>query len=113
MQARYWQWLALGGYLGTFALLVLWYAWLSPSTHFPISLVLIALCTPLLFPLRGMLHGRPYTYGWSLFLALGYFTHGVVEAFSTPADRWFGLLEVVLTIAWFVGGILFIRAGKR
>ncbi len=113
MTSRLWLGLTLAGYFGTFALLVVWYGWLAPSPIFRPALVLLVLCTPLLFPLRGLLHGRTYTVGWSLFLALGYFIHGVVEAYSTPTDRLYGLLEVGLTVLWFVSGIVYVRQVAR
>ncbi|HEY9150143.1 MAG: DUF2069 domain-containing protein [Gammaproteobacteria bacterium] len=113
MKSTPWLVLTLGGYFGTFLLLVAWYGWLSPSLHLPAAFVLILLCTPLLFPLRGLLHGRPYTVGWSLFLALFYFTHGAVEAYSTPEDRLYGLLEVLFSFLWFCGGILYVRSHAR
>ncbi|WJW76067.1 DUF2069 domain-containing protein [Thiohalobacter sp. IOR34] len=99
----------LSGELGILALLVLWYGWLSPSPRLPAAFVLLLLGGPLLLPLRGLLHGRRYTVKWSLFLALGYFTHGVLEAYSTPADRWLALLEIGLSLLWFVGGIRYVR----
>ncbi|MGB5472591.1 MAG: DUF2069 domain-containing protein [Gammaproteobacteria bacterium] len=105
--------LTLTGYFGTFALLLAWYVWLAPSTHFPVALVLLVLVTPLLFPLRGLLHARRYTIAWSCFLALLYFTHGVIEAWHSASTRPLGLLEIVLTTAWFVGGISYIKTGKR
>lgn len=100
------------GYFGTFTLLVAWYTWLAPSPHFPVSFVLLLLVTPLLFPLRGILHARRYTIAWSCFLALLYFTHGVVEAYTSPESRPWGLLEILLTLLWFIGGMAYIRAGK-
>jgi len=105
--------LTLTGYLGTFALLMAWYTWLAPSPHFPVALVLLLLVSPLLFPLRGLLHARRYTVAWSCFLALFYFTHGVIEAWHSAITRHLGLLEVVLTLAWFSGGIVYIKAGRR
>ena len=63
--------LALCGYFGLLLLLPLWYGWLSPS-QLPLGLVLGFLLVPLLFPLRGLLQGRPYTYAWATFLALFY-----------------------------------------
>ena len=48
---RGWYALTLLGYLGTFALLLAWYTVLAPSEHFPVSLVLLVLVGPLLFPL--------------------------------------------------------------
>jgi len=105
--------LALFGYLGTLALLTAWYSWLAPPQHLPVALVLLVLVTPLLFPLRGMLHGRRYTFSWSCFLALLYFTHGVMEAYSSDIARPLGLLEVLLTSCWFLAAMTYVRPGKQ
>ena len=105
--------LALGGYLGTLALLTAWYAWLAPPVHFPTALALLLLLTPLLLPLRGMLHGRPYTFQWSCFVALFYFMHGVMEAYASETARHLGLLEILFTSTWFVAAIMYIRSSKR
>ena len=104
--------LTLFGYFGTLVLLTAWYSWLAPATHFPAALVLLVLVVPLLFPLRGLLHGRKYTFAWSCFLALLYFTHGVMEAYSAAATRHLGLLEVVFTSLWFVAAMVYIRTDK-
>lgn len=109
MSARTWQWLALAGYFGTFILIVAWYGWLSPPVRLPAYLALLALGTPLLFPLRGLLHGRPYTYAWSLFLALGYATHAAIELYSTPSDRGLALLELLLVLLWYSGATGYVR----
>ncbi len=104
--------LVLTGHLGTLALLLAWYAWLAPSPYFPVALVLLVLVAPLLLPLWGILHARRYTIAWSCFLALLYFTHGVVEAWSSPLTRPLGLLEVLTSLLWFLGGIGYIKASK-
>jgi uncharacterized membrane protein len=105
--------LALGGYLGTLALLTAWYAWLAPSIHFPIAYALLFLLTPLLFALRGMLHGRLYTFQWSCFLALFYFIHGVGEAYASDTARHLGLLEILFTSTWFLAAMAYIRRSKQ
>ena len=104
--------LALGGYLGTLVLLTAWYGWLAPPVHVPVALALMVLLTPLLLPLRGMLHGRRYTFQWSCFLALLYFMHGVGEAYASQTARHLGLLEILFTSTWFVAAILYIRRGQ-
>jgi uncharacterized membrane protein len=104
--------LILAGYFGTLALLVVWYAWAAPARLFPVALVLLVLVLPLFAPLRGLLHGRRYTIAWSGFLALGYFSHGVVEAYSSPVTRPLGQLEIVFTSLWFIAALAYIRLGK-
>lgn len=109
MTATHWKALALTGYFGTFILIIAWYGWLSPPTRLPAIYALLALGTPLLLPLRGLLHGRPYTYAWSLFLALGYATHALIEAYSTPTDRRLALMELALVLLWFVAAVVYVR----
>jgi uncharacterized membrane protein len=111
MSTTVWKNLALTGYFGTFILIVVWYGWLSPPTRLPAIYALLALGTPLLLPLRGLLHGRPYTYAWSLFLALGYATHALIEVYSTPDDRVLATIELILVLMWFVGAIRYVRQG--
>jgi uncharacterized membrane protein len=97
------------GFLGTIALLLAWYGWLAPSPHFPRSMVLALLLLPLMLPLRGLLHGRRYTFAWSCFLALLYFVHGVMEAYTSSLTLHLGLLEVCLTSLWFVAAMSYVR----
>jgi uncharacterized membrane protein len=104
--------IALCGYFGLLLLLPLWYAWLSPP-QLPLGFVLGLLLLPLLFPLRGLLYGRPYTYAWSSFLALFYFIHAVVELYSTPHDRYLALLELLLSVSFYVGSVMYARLGGR
>jgi uncharacterized membrane protein len=104
--------IALCGYFGLLALLPIWYAWLSPP-QLPLGMVLAILIVPLLFPLRGLLYGRPYTYAWSSFLALFYFIHAVVELYSTPQDRYLAVLELLLSLAFYVGCVIYARLGGR
>lgn len=104
--------LALGGYFGLLLLLPLWYGWLSPS-QLSLWLVLGILMLPLLFPLRGLLQGRPYTYAWTSFLSLIYFIHASVELYSSPEDRYLALLELLLSLALYLGCISYAKLGGR
>ncbi len=104
--------LLLGGYFGIMLLLPLWYGWLAPSQLISPQLALLLLGLPLFAPLRGLLHGRRYTVGWSLFLSLLYLTHGCMEAWSNPAARWLALSEVALALCWLAGGIGYIRGTR-
>ncbi len=104
--------LAQAGHLATFGLLLAWYGLLSPSERLPTAFVLLVLVGPLLLPLRGLLHGRRYTVAWSLFLALGYFSHAVVELYSTPEDRLLAGGELLAVLFWFLGGIAYLRASR-
>lgn len=100
---------ALGGYFGLLALLLLWNTWLAPSHYFPVALTLLVLVVPLLFPLRGLLHGRISTHIWAGLLALLYFVHGVGEAVSNPKAWGLGVLEITFSVILFAGALLYAR----
>ena len=108
---QFWRVVALSGYFGLFGLLLLWFAWLEPPERFPIALALILWVGPLLFPVRGLLHGRLYTHAWTSFLALFYFAFGVFHAAGPMARPWLAWLEIVFSVLLFGGTILYVRAG--
>jgi uncharacterized membrane protein len=64
---------------------------------------------PLLPPLAGLLGGRPYTYAWTAFISMIYFTHGVVEAWADSKVRWLALCEVLLSVLLYLGGVMYAR----
>ena len=103
------RWGALISHQGLLFLLLAWHAWLVPSRYFPVSMVLLLLLTPLLLPLRGLLRGRPYTYAWTTFPALFYFTYNIGLSFGPPADRPYAVAGVVLSGMLFTFAALYAR----
>lgn len=110
---RFWRTVALSGYFGLFGLLLLWFAWLEPPSRLPVAWALLLWVGPLLFPVRGLLHGRPYTHAWASFLALFYFAFGVFCAAGPMARPWLAWLEIGLSVLWFLGAILYVRTGAQ
>ena len=107
------RYLTLASYFGLLVLLVVWNTVLAPSVRFPTALVLLVLVVPLLLPLRGILHGRPYTHFWTSFVALAYFAHGITEAHVDARDRPYAILEALLSIALFGGCLIYARLRTR
>jgi uncharacterized membrane protein len=97
------------------ALIVLclaWELWLAPLRPGGSWLALKAL--PLLAPLMGVLHGRIYTYQWSLLLVPAYFIEGVVRTWSeTGAAARLAGIEIALALAFFVCAISYVRLARR
>lgn len=106
---RYCYYAALIGYFGLFTLLMLWITVLAPPARFPVALVLIVTVTPLLLPLRGLLHGQLKSCAWSAYVSLIYFIHGTAEAYVNPDERIYALIEVVLSLMLFFGATFYIR----
>lgn len=106
---RFWRVITLIGYFGLFFLLIAWTTWLSPPPRLPVALVLLMLVGPLLFPLRGILHGRAYTHAWTSFLALFYFTAGVFNAAGGIHKPWLAWLEILFSSLLFIGTVFYAR----
>lgn len=88
-----------------------WELWLAPLRPGGSWLVLKVL--PLLAPLRGVLHGRRYTYQWSSMLILGYFAEGVVRAITeSGTGSGLGAVEAALSATFFLSAIFYARAGR-
>ena len=96
--------LALLSYFSLVGVLVAWYGVVDPH---PIMLGVLVL--PLVFPLRGLLTGQPYTFAWSSFLILIYFIHGVIEAFANPSARWLASLEILCSVMFYLCAIFYAR----
>jgi uncharacterized membrane protein len=77
-----------------------WELWLAPLR--PGGSWLVLKVIPLLLPLRGLLHGRRYTFQWLSLLIWLYFTEGVVRASSDQGlSAVLGGIETLLSVGLF------------
>ena len=104
--------ITLSGYSLLLILLIVWHGIMFPSAKQP-YLVLFFIILPLIFPLRGLLKAKPYTYAWTSFVILLYFIHGVVEAWANEAQRLFAIAEIFLSVQVYLGSIYFARLQGR
>jgi uncharacterized membrane protein len=105
--------LALVGFTGLFALLMLWPTVLSPASGFPTALILLASVTPILLPMRGLLNKRPKACAWAAYISLIYFIHGSIEAYVNAAQRPYALLETLFSLLLFFGAAFYLRGLKK
>lgn len=110
---RLYQNIALIGYFSLFIILMLNIIWLIPSKYFPTAMVLLVIVGPLLFPLKGLLDGKTYTYQWASFLSLAYFAHGISEVSAYPEAWYAGLLETLAATMMYLGCVLYARIFKQ
>jgi uncharacterized membrane protein len=106
--------IALIGFFGLFALLMLWNTVLNAdvNTKKPVSLMLLLTVTPLLLPMRGFLDKRPKSCAWLAYISLIYFVHGCLEAYANAVIRPYALLETVFSLMIFFGASFYIRLAK-
>jgi len=100
--------LTLIGYFGLLGFIPLWYLLIKPLEAELISIYLLIQAGPLLFPLRGILHGRVYTHAWAMYLALFYFIIGIWYA-GDSSTRLFGIIFSLLSVLFFIGCMLYTR----
>jgi len=113
MKRIYYYYFALTGFLGLFILLMLWNTILVPSTHFPVAMVLLAVITPLLLPLKGLLNANLKSCTWMSYISLFYFTHGLSEAYTTPAEIYYALLEVFFSLLLCAGCSFYVYTAEK
>ncbi len=101
--------ICLSSYFGLICLMTVWYAWIAPPQHFPVSLMLLIVVLPLLLGIRGILHERLYTHAWISLLALAYLAHGAVESYSSPDTRYLAIAEILLSIGLTLGAGFYVR----
>lgn len=102
--------IAVAAYLLLLGLIMAWrIAWAPPPEQF-IALLLLVHGAPLLVPLRGLLHGRRYTYRWAGMLILAYFAHGIATlGAAVGIERWLGGAEAGLALVFFIAAIAYVR----
>ena len=101
--------LTLVGYLGTLLLIPLWIWVLSPPTLLSQWTTTLFWFVPLLFPLWGILKNKPFTYAWSGFLAVFYFSQALTTLISSPDEQGLAVIELLLTASWLAGASMFAR----
>ena len=104
---------ALFSYFALMASLLSWILIAPHSEIFPTSAILIIAMVPLLFPLRGILHSKPYTLAWNSFLMLFYFCHGVGEVYSSAEFIIYPWLEIIFSSLCFTSSIIFVRLNAK
>lgn len=101
--------LTLAGYFGMLILIPLWIWVLSPPTLLSKWSTTVLWFTPLLLPLWGILRNKPFTYAWSGFLAVFYFSQALTTLIATPEEQGLAVVELLLTMSWLAGASMFAR----
>lgn len=90
-QAGFAAWAALA------VLQIVWHAWWVPPPQGSALLAAVVAVIPLLLPLLA-LHRPPRALLWTGIIALFYFCHGIMEAWTLPAARGPAALEILLSV---------------
>lgn len=104
--------LALISYLGLFVLMLGWTV-LLPNPEFSIGFQFGLYVVPLLFPMVGIIKGKPYTHAWANFILMWYFLHSLTVFYIAQELRFIAAAELILTIGAFIGCTYYARLQGR
>lgn len=94
--------IALTGYFCLLIYMPLWLLVINPSEGLSPTLNLLFFTLPLLFPLKGLVSGNPYTYAWSNFIVMLYFLHGITTLWVSKTDLLWASLELIFATMMFI-----------
>lgn len=103
------RWLSLCSYLGLIAFGMAWAISLGEFKPNQVSFMLVVMVLPLLFPLRGILHGRDKAIVWGTLISLLYIVHGGMGWWSESHLWVWGMLETLLAVTYLFTASFFIR----
>lgn len=109
-QRTAWRW-AIASWIGLIVLSLAWELWIAPLA--PGGSWLALKVVPLLLPLRSMLRGSPYGMQVALLLVLLYMLEAGARILDPSPVRWLAALELVLSLAFFVAAVVYLRPFKR
>jgi len=101
--------MTLTGYFFLLFFMPLWLIYLNPSQGLSPTLSLCLFTVPLLFPLKGLLAGNPYTYAWSSFIVMIYFLHSLTTLWVSPEDIIWASLELIFATLMFLSGTYYAK----
>ncbi|MDG1814736.1 MAG: DUF2069 domain-containing protein [Glaciecola sp.] len=100
--------LSLVGYFGLLAWVIIWHFALT-NTEYSVTFILLLYVLPLVFPLYGIVKGKPYTHAWASFVVLLYLMHGITAWYSIPEQWLYALIEVIFSVIMFTGCSMYAR----
>ncbi len=105
MSPKLWRRIAFASFVALIALHLGWHLRFAPPNVFPLPFVLAIALGPLLLAAIAMLFDFRRGLFWAGFVALGYFSHGVMEAWTSPSIRLLAHAE------WLLATILVVAVG--
>ena len=97
--------LAAFGIISLILLIVIWNGWLSPVQNFPRSIEIAVLVAPLLFFVRGVLHGQRDVFIIVMMISFIYMLIGIWYSYSVE-EKPYGYLMLIFSLCLFFGSLL-------
>ncbi len=101
--------IALAGYFSLLIYMPLWLIWLNPTSGLSTTLTLVMFTLPLLFPMKGLIQGKPYTYAWANFIVMLYFLHSLTTLWVSRTDILWASIELFFATVMFISGTYYAK----
>lgn len=86
-----------------------WLLIINPSQGLSPILSLLMFSLPLLFPIKGLVAGNPYTFAWANFVLMLYFLHSLTTLWVSQTDLLWATIELILTTTMFISGTYYAK----
>ena len=96
--------ITLFGYFSLLFYMPFWLIIVSDDTALSVPLTLAFFTLPLLFPMKGLVQGNPYTYAWSNFIVMIYFLHSLTTLWVSADEKLWAVGELFLAPTMFIAG---------
>jgi len=96
--------ITLFGYFSLLFYMPFWLIFISDDTALSIPLTFVMFVLPLLFPLKGLVQGNPYTYAWSNFIVMIYFLHSLTTLWVSADEKLWAVGELFFATVMFIAG---------
>ncbi|WP_100641250.1 DUF2069 domain-containing protein [Alteromonas facilis] len=106
---KFYRVLALTCHIGLLLWVALWHFYLRDEQAFSTLFILLIYIAPLVFPLPGVIKGKPYTHAWANFIVMFYLIHGLTIMYAESHEWLYALIELVLATGMFIGCAVFAR----
>jgi len=103
------QRIALAGYFSLLIYMPIWLLVINPSNGLSPILSLFLFTLPLIFPLRGLIKGEPYTYAWANFVVMIFFLHSLTTIWVSKEDLIWASLELLFATMMFISGTYYAK----
>jgi uncharacterized membrane protein len=107
------RYLALVCHLCLLAWIAVWQYFLRPEPVYSSVFIFCMYVLPLLFPLPGIMKGKPYTHAWANFIVLFYVIHGLTIIYAEPHEWMYAIIELLLATGMFIGCAVYARKRGR
>ncbi len=105
--------MALVGYFGLLFWVIAWHFLLTEETAYSPLFLFLFWVLPLLFPMLGIIKGKPYTHAWANFVVMIYLLHGLTAIYTEENEWHYALVELFFATVMFVGCSYYARFRGR